>query len=262
MKVIILLNEKGGVGRSTVSLHLAAGLAIKGHRVLFVDADPQGNGGYALGLPKETMLYNLLVRGAEWKDVVARVSPEVYGSTGHLYAVTSNVETRNIANTIGDQLRFAKRVRQLKGAFDYVIVDTSPTPSLLHASMTAASDYVLMPTQVEAYSALEGLPDTWGHSDQVREAAAEHGLEVAQVSGIIPTMVRAQINSHRAVLDYLRQEYGDLVWTPQRHSAIYGEAALNRMLLFAYRPKHPATKDLWAIINQVEALHEPATQKS
>lgn len=78
MKIITLLNEKGGVGKTTIATHIAAGLAVRGMRVLLVDADPQGHATVSLGLQKEPGLYDLLVRDATFKSVLRFIPPKAY----------------------------------------------------------------------------------------------------------------------------------------------------------------------------------------
>src|SRR5690606_25634542 len=105
MKVVTLLNEKGGVGKTTVAVHIAAGLAVNGHRVLLVDADPEGHATVMYGLGKEHGVYGLLVRHATYQRLVRPISPELYEVPaqpvrGKLYLLPSNIETRNLADSI------------------------------------------------------------------------------------------------------------------------------------------------------------------
>ena len=78
MRVITLLNEKGGVGKTTLAIHIAAGLSLRGYTVVLVDADPQGNATTALGLAKEPAVHDLIVRNASWRDSLRTVHPDVY----------------------------------------------------------------------------------------------------------------------------------------------------------------------------------------
>jgi chromosome partitioning protein len=257
MRVVTLLQEKGGTGKTTLSTHIAAGLAIRGARVVLIDADPQGDASSALGFTPEGRLYDLLVRGASWKDVLKPVVTTIYTTekpAGELLMVIGNVETRNIANTIGDQWLFMRRIKQLEGVVDYVVIDTSPTPSLLHASMTVATDYILVPTQLEVASALRGVPNSLEHTGKVREAVAQHGVQVADIAGIIPTMVQFNTTAHKITYDHLVENYKDVVWTPQRKSIVYSEAAMSNQLMFAYSPLHTVCEDLWAVVDKVERL--------
>src|SRR5688572_32827253 len=103
MKVVTLLNEKGGVGKTTLSVTLASGLAAMGHRVMLIDTDPQGHAGISLGLEKSPGFYDLVVRGADLGQVTAVISPKRYvnpneleNHKGKLYVVAGNIETRGI----------------------------------------------------------------------------------------------------------------------------------------------------------------------
>src|SRR5690349_6791367 len=145
MKVISLINEKGGVGKTTLAAHIAAGLAIRRYRVVLADAAPQGHATLSLGLRKERGLYDLVGRDAPFKDVLRLVPPDVYGipgaaHKGELYVIPSNAETRNIANTISDPFTADDRLTELEDLIDIVVFDTSPTPSLLHGAIYLATD--------------------------------------------------------------------------------------------------------------------------
>lgn len=114
MKVITLLNEKGGVGKTTLATHLAMGMAARGAKVLLVDGDPQGHATIRCGVKKSPGLYELLVRDAQWREVVVNVAPEKFGipgevlPAGRLWVLPSNVETRNIANSISESSLLAE----------------------------------------------------------------------------------------------------------------------------------------------------------
>lgn len=259
MKTITLLNEKGGVGKSTLSTHIAAGLALKGYRVVLVDTDPQANATSAVGLDKRPDFYDLTVRNADWRSVLRPVHPDVYSppgssSKGYLYAVSSNLESRNIANSISKNTTIRRRFAELRGSIDYIVVDTSPTPSLLHAAIALATDLVLIPTDCEAFSALEGLPDSILHVDDVRSAALEKNVSVAQIAGIIPNKYRTNTVSHNEVVDSLRAEYGELVWEPIKLTIAFSEAQLMRQFLYGVAPEHPATLQMWDIVNRLESM--------
>ncbi len=256
MKVITFLNEKGGVGKTTLATHIAAGLAIRGLRVVLIDSDPQGNATSAVGLEKLPNFYNLTVRNASWREVLKPVHPDVYNephetSKGQLLAVSGNKESRNIANMISDNRLIRRRFQEIKNAVDFIIVDTSPTPSLLHASITVASDYVVMPTDCEAFSTLEGLPDSIQHTGSIRADAAEHNVDVARLLAIVPNKYREKTVSHNEVIDYLRGQYGDLVWEPINMAIVFSEAQLLRQFLFGHAPTSRATAQMWSLVDRI-----------
>lgn len=258
MQIITLVNEKGGVGKTTICATLAAGLAIMGAKVLVVDADPQGHAGATLNIPKGPGLYDLLVRGAAFSDVIKVVPPEVYehplrAAEGQLLVIPSNVETRNIANSIGDAFEVSNRLRELDGIVDYIVVDTSPTPSLLHGSIYLATDWCLYPTTCEALG-FDGLAESIRHRDVAGEARSKWNLPVINVMGIIPNMYRASTLEHRENLDTLRNQFGDLVWSPIPLRTIWAEAARVRRTVFSSAPETEAEADAWAMVHKAQEM--------
>ncbi|MBC7812331.1 MAG: ParA family protein [Burkholderiales bacterium] len=256
MQIITLLNEKGGVGKTTMATHIAAGLAIKGHRVVLVDADPQGHATVAMGLEKEPGFYNLLVRNARFQDVMRHVSPEWYGIPnqpvkGQLFVIPSNIETRHISESISDALRVKKRLNQLREAVDVIVFDTSPTPSLLHASIYMATDYIIYPTKCEFFS-FDGLAESISHADMAQEARQEMGLSTLKMLGILPTMYRPQTVAHSESLKQLREEFGDLVWSPLRQRTAWVEATIMGQLVFSFEPDGAAAAEAWQVVSRVE----------
>jgi len=256
MKVITLLNEKGGVGKTTLATHIAAGLAVRGHRVVLVDSDPQGHATVVCGLPKEPGLYNLLVREAPFRETMHRISPEQYGIpgepvTGELFVVPSNIESRNIANSISDAFAVSDRLEELDGFIDFAIFDTSPTPSLLHGSIYLATDYIIYPTKCE-YLSFDGLVESIKH----REAAQVHrdkwNLAPIEVLGIVPTMYRNQTIEHSENLKELRAQFGDLVWPPIHQRTIWAEAVTMRQPVFAIAPHTKAAAEALALVERIE----------
>jgi chromosome partitioning protein len=261
MITITLLNEKGGVGKTTLATHIAAGLALRGKSVMLIDADPQGTATSILGLNKEPVFHDLIVRNAKWKDAVRTVHPDVYSppesqSEGKLFAIPSNVETRNIANTISDGLRVYKRLQQIHELVDYVIFDTSPTPSLLHSAVLMATDYLLLPTECELFS-FEGIAESMVHSNAAKETAAMMGVPPVKVLGIIPTMYRANTVTHSTALEQLKARYGNLIWEPIHNRIIWPEASINQQLIFGFAPDSAATKEMMEAVDRIEeTIHE------
>lgn len=262
MKTITLLNEKGGVGKTTIAVHIAAGLAIRGKKVVLLDADPQGHATSAVGLPRSPGVYDLTVRNAKWRDVLKMVHPDVYSppeanATGRLMILPGNNETRNISNSISDGMIFRKRLKQIADHFDYAIFDTSPTPSLLHGAIVVASDYILIPTQLESHSAFEGIVDSILHTRNFRTALYEEtGLHSGKLMGIIPVMCRLGTVTHDLVYEALQKKYRDVLWPPIPQAIVYAEASLYHQMLYSYAPSHEATALLWDMVERV-MVNEP-----
>lgn len=252
-------NEKGGTGKTTGAVTVAAGLAQHGKRVLLVDSDAQGHATRSVGIPKYPGLYDLLVRDAGWADVLRPVLPGFWGEAKpdgaaqyppeamRLWVLGSNVETSNIANSISEAYKLADRLDEIEQQFDYVVIDTAPTPSLLHGVILLASDFLVFPTQPELLS-LDGLNNSMNHRRQFSN------LRDVTVAGILPTMVRAQTWEHTQMLRTLRKQFGDLVWPEISESIVWAEASRAAQAVFAYRPEHQATEQAWQLVAQVEGL--------
>lgn len=245
MKTITVLNEKGGVGKTTVAITCAAGLAARGHRVLLIDADAQGHATRGLGLAKYPGLYDLVVRNADYGDVLKSVPPEVFGGTGKLVVLGSNVETRNIASLISDAFAIADKLEPLAKVFDVCIVDTSPTPSLLHGAIYLATDAVLYPTLLE-YWAFDGLAEAIVHQRVLQERR-----QVA-VAGVVPMRMRKSTLEHCENLAALQKQFGDLVWEPVPERIIWAEAATAQKPVFVHAPDTEAASHAWELVDRLE----------
>lgn len=257
MKIITFLNEKGGVGKTTLTAHVGAGLALRGARVLLLDADPQANLTRTLGLAKEPALYNLLVRNVSWKGNIKRVADEVYVPKGsvcnRLSAVPGNIETRLIPMAISDDRLFYRRLMELHKMFDVVLCDTSPTPSLFHASVIAGSHMIVVPTELEPYSAFEGLAASLLHAGELHNKAMSKGADMANVIGIVPVKYREGTVTHNTILNKLRKQHGDaLVWSPIHLSIIFADVVLKQKLLYAIGESEA--------LAQVDAITEKVVQ--
>lgn len=261
MKVLTFLNEKGGVGKTTLAGTIAAGLAIMGYRVLMIDADPQGHLTISFGVKKQHSLYDLLVRDADFSDagIVQPISTDVYAipdakAQGRLFIVPGNRETRLIAQAL-DSEPFAIRNRLMElerdDIVDFVIIDTSPTPSAFHALIYLATDHIMYPTEV-TYLSFDGLvasiQSTTGYSKQKKQ----HGLNEIKLTGIIPTKFRAKTLEHQEKYKSLRQGFGDLVWQPLPMSVVWEEALARRRSIFNYAYDHPIVSDAWKIVRMTK----------
>ena len=220
MQIITLLNEKGGVGKTTLATHIAAGLAIKGYRVILADADPQGHASVALGVNRAPGLYDLLVRNESFADVLVPVNPaiiQVPGQplAGQLYVIPSNEETRAIPLVTSDGAVVYDRFNEIRDVVDVVIFDTSPTPSLLHSAIYMATDSIVYPTECE-YLSLDGLVQSLKRRDPIQSEREKMGLGIIEIMGIVPTKYRSQTVLHTRNIETLRKHYGNKVWNPTR----------------------------------------------
>lgn len=256
MKIITLLNEKGGVGKTTTATHLAAGLAIRGHRVVLVDTDPQGHATVTLGNKKMPGFYDLMVRDADFSDVARVVSPEIYEIPGEqvkgqLYLVPSNVETRNVSNSIDEAMAIKWKLEELENYVDFVIIDTSPTPSLLHGSIYLATDGILYPVTPE-YLSFDGFIQSIRHRRQADKRREMEGMKSVFMMGIIPTMVRPRTIEHSDNMKELQAQFKNKVWPQITLRTIWGQASRMHKLVWTLVPDSAAAHEAWGMVDRCE----------
>lgn len=258
MKIITLLNEKGGVGKTTLATTLAAGLAIKGYRTLLVDTDEQGHASLGFGEINEPGFFELLQRGAPWANVMRQIPQERYQEPGfmiepRLFLLPGNIETRALPYLVRpDSGLLLKRLRQLE-KFDVVVIDTAPAASLLHLLIYMATDYVIYPTRLE-YLSFDGLAKSIDHLAQANAEREQRRVPLIQVMGIVPTMTRMNTLEHQENLESLRDHYDDLVWPCIGQKTIWTEATGRQVSIFNYAPTSDEAKDAWRFVQKVEEV--------
>jgi chromosome partitioning protein len=211
-RVIAVANQKGGVGKTTTAVNLAASLAAAEKRVLLVDIDPQGNAssglGYAreAGQPGEPSVYDLLIGQPRLDDVIRKTD------LGHLDLIAANGD---LAGAEIELVPMAERERQLRGPlriaaerYDYVLIDTPPSLGLLTLNALCAADSVLVPLQCEYY-ALEGLTAL----QRTIRLVADNLNPGLDIEGIVLCMVDSRQNLTEQVANEVRTHFEGKVFT-------------------------------------------------
>lgn len=256
MKVVALLNEKGGVGKTTHSLHLAAAAARRNLRVLLIDADTQGQIARLLGIAKTSGLLALAL-GASWRSVLRQPEFDRWAgrgfeaaTIGDLFVLPGNIETRTLSMRVDNPLALRERLHELDGWIDLVVIDTSPSPTLYQSIITLASDAVIYPTLCEFLSE-DGLAESMKHMREQDVKRAEYGLPALEMLGVLPNQYR-DTNSHRLGLEDLEKFFGAaLVWRPVTLRTVWADAARAQQTLYAYAPKHEAALELDALVEKM-----------
>ncbi len=206
--VVAIVNQKGGVGKSTTAINLAAYLAEKGEKILVVDMDPQGNATSGFGVTPDSRgcMYDVLLEGKPLQEVAARTRIEgldVAPATINL--VGAEVE---LVSSLAREFKLKRALEKLPpDSYDRVLLDCPPSLDLLTLNALAAADEVLIPIQCEYY-ALEGLTQLMQSIRMVREELNPH-LEVGRV---LLTMFDPRTNLAHQVAEEVRSFIGDLVF--------------------------------------------------
>jgi chromosome partitioning protein len=246
-KIVALANQKGGVGKTTLTVHLGVYLASQGRRVAVIDADPQGNLTSWLldGDTTQDDMFQLLVMGRKPAVALAR---QVDGWPLRLLA--GNYRTGEgflfLAVTQRPFDAVAQMIRPLAETADYTLIDMPPSKNAGFRETLFAADFVLVPTQLERLS-LEGVAFM---SRTCQDLAREHGRG-PRLLGIIPNMVRRQTNEHQQGMAELVNTFGPVVWPPIPLSVRVAEACSYGRTLFDYAPDEPVTEALRLIGQRV-----------
>ena len=242
-RVLAVFNQKGGTAKTTTSVHLAAGLARAGRRVLLVDTDGQGNAGASLGVTSERSLYHVLVMGLPYRDAVVNARPglDLLPANETLAAAELYLSGQRQRDRV-----LASRLAGMRDAYEFVVLDCSPSLSLMNQNALVAADAVLCPVACD-YLSLLGVKQVMRTIKQINRLLS-HPLNLF---GVLPTLYDARARLCKESLDTLRETFRDACLDPIHYAIKAKEAPAQGKTLFEYAPNSPTALDYSRLVERV-----------
>ncbi len=230
-KIITLANQKGGVGKTTTAINLAASLAVLEYKVLVVDADPQANATSGMGFDVRNIkagLYEVLIKDYDPKDTILSASIDnLYLMPSHIDLVGAEIEMLELR----EREKVLKNIlAKIKDDYDFILIDCSPSLGLIVVNALTASDSVLIPVQCE-YFALEGLGKLL---NTIRIVQSRLNPEL-DIEGFVMTMYDSRVRLSDQILEEVKKHFDTMVFDTVIHRNVkLGEAPSFGQTIFDY----------------------------
>ncbi|MFD0989807.1 ParA family protein [Mariniflexile jejuense] len=229
-KIIAIANQKGGVGKTTTSINLAASLGVLEKKVLLIDADPQANATSGIGLDVESIeigTYQLLEHSSTAKEAILKTeTPNLDIIPAHIDLVAIEIE---LVDKDAREYMLKKALQEIKNDYDYILIDCAPSLGLLTLNALTAADSVIIPIQCE-YFALEGLGKLLNTIKSVQKI---HNSEL-DIEGLLLTMYDSRLRLSNQVVEEVQKHFNDMVFQTiiQRNVKLseapsFGESIIN-----------------------------------
>lgn len=247
-KVIALSNHKGGVGKTTSTVNIGAGLAQRGKRVMLIDMDPQANLSQCFGVQEpEYTVYGALTGEHDLKPYELRENLHLVPST--LDLAGAEVE---LASKIARETILKKLVDKVKNQYDYILIDCAPSLGLITINAFAATDEIYIPLQAQ-FLALHGLDKLMDIVELVRENINPN----LHISGVFTTQYDGRKVLNRDIADLVNEHFKDKAFkTVIRDNVTLAEAPSHSQDIFTYNPKCNGALDYGALVDEILQRYE------
>lgn len=242
---IAILNQKGGTGKTTTAVNLAAGVAERGHEVLLVDTDAQGNVGASLGIRGEKTLYHVLIDGADPAEVAVPVRAKLDVITSDATLAAAEIWlARQEVGVRSRVLHHRLNLMQVTRRYAYVVLDCGPSLNLLNQNALTYADEVVIPVTCD-YLALVGVKQVL----QTIRDVQKHLAHAVRVSAVLPTFYDGRTRLAREAYTTLRGHFRNKCLDPVRRSTGLAEAPANRKTIFEYAPDSHGALDYKRVVD-------------
>ncbi len=251
MRIIALVNQKGGVGKTTCTANIGAGLALRGRKVLLVDLDPQSNLSEGLGVETSTLkttVYDVITTGHNIHDALIHVKDNLDILPSCIDLAGAEAE---LISMQGRESRLKAALQQVRG-YDYIIIDAPPSLGQLTLNAMYAAQEIFIPAQVQFY-ALKGMAKLMSTIAEVQKWGNKHLF----IGGVIGTCFDARKNLNKEILEQLQIHFhGKVFKTLIRDYVVLAEAPVAGQDIFAYDDKSRGALDYAALCEEIIAMEE------
>ncbi|HDR04759.1 MAG TPA: ParA family protein [Candidatus Marinimicrobia bacterium] len=207
-RVIVIANQKGGVGKTTTAINLAASIAVMERRVLIIDTDPQSNASSGVGIDVGNLkntIYEVLINNQPLEDIIQKsLLPYLFIAPAHPRLVGAEIE---MVNMLAREHKLRQALEPILDDYDYIFIDCPPSLNMLTVNSFTAADSVLIPIQCE-YFALEGLTQLLNTIHLVQKSLNRK----LDIEGVLLTMYDGRLNLSRMVMEEVKQYFGEKVY--------------------------------------------------
>lgn len=242
---IAVLNQKGGTGKTTTSVNLAAGLAEAGYKTLLVDMDVQGNVAVSLGLRSQLTLFHVLAEGAYPRDCVVKVNEKLDAIISDNTLAKAEFE---LVNRRDRHLQLSQAMRGMV-EYDFIILDCGPSLSMLNQNALAFSEHILIPVSCD-YLSLVGVKQILRTLKRLNQML----LKPVSILGVVPTFFDMRTKVSTEAVKTLRAYFGNRVLPPIRVNTRLKEAPSKRQTIFEYDPDCNGAVDYHRLVEKVVEL--------